>query len=137
LPTATASLYVLRTLPRPPRSTLFPYTTLFRSLVEGDASLLMVQYMTRSPARQLAFMKSMVVGGAGSTEEIERAPRVLRETLLFPYFQGMSWTAQLYRRGGWDEVSAAFTKLPKSTKQILHAEKYFAGEEPLKVSIRD
>src|SRR5207248_9578423 len=83
LPTATASLYVLRTLPRPPRSTLFPYTTLFRSLVEGDASLLMVQYMTRSPARQLAFMKSMVMGGAGSTEEIERAPRVLRETLLF------------------------------------------------------
>ena len=107
------------------------------SLVEGDASLLMVQYMTRSPARQLAFMKSMVMGGAGSTEEIERAPRVLRETLLFPYFQGMSWTAQLYRRGGWDEVSAAFTKLPKSTEQILHAEKYFAGEEPLKVSIRD
>src|SRR2546423_2775614 len=82
------------------------------SLVEGDASLLMVQYMTRSPARQLAFMKSMVVGGAGSTEEIERAPRVLRETLLFPYFQGMSWTAQLYRRGGWDEGSAGFTKLP-------------------------
>src|SRR5437588_10968372 len=36
------------------------------SLVEGDASLLMVQYMTRSPARQLAFMKSMVMGGAGS-----------------------------------------------------------------------
>src|SRR5437588_2497328 len=96
------------------------------SLVEGDASLLMVQYMTRSPARQLAFMKSMVMGGAGSTEEIERAPRVLRDTLLFPYFQGMSWTAQLYKRGGWDEVSAAFTKLPKSTEQILHAEKYFA-----------
>src|SRR5438876_6644898 len=26
-------------VPRPPRSTLFPYTTLFRSLVEGDAVL--------------------------------------------------------------------------------------------------
>ena len=96
-----------------------------------------MQYMTRSPARQLAFMKSMIAGGAGSTEEIERAPRVLRDTLLFPYFQGMMWTTQLYKQGGWDEVSAAFKKLPKSTEQILHAEKYFAGEEPLKVSIRD
>src|SRR5256884_8766340 len=28
---------------RPPRSTLFPYTTLFRSLVEGGADLLLVE----------------------------------------------------------------------------------------------
>src|SRR5437588_3300301 len=107
------------------------------SLIEGDASLLMMQYIMRSPARQLSFMKSMVTGSAGSTDQIEKAPRVLRETLLFPYFQGMTWTSQLYKHGGWDEVSAAFTKLPKSTEQILHTEKYFAGEEPVKVSIRD
>jgi len=107
------------------------------SLIEGDASLVMMQYVMRSPARQLSFMKSMVTGSAGSTEEIERAPRVLRETLLFPYFQGMNWVSQLYKRGGWDEVSAAFTRLPKSTEQVLHADKYFAGEEPQKVAVRD
>src|SRR5256885_8786075 len=27
---------------RPPRSTLFPYTTLFRSVVQGEASLLLI-----------------------------------------------------------------------------------------------
>jgi hypothetical protein len=107
------------------------------ALVEGDASLVMMQYVMRSPARQFAFMKSMVTGGAGSTDQIERAPRVLRETLLFPYFQGMTWVSQLYKRGGWDGVSAAFTKLPQSTEQILHADKYFAGEEPKKVAVRD
>jgi hypothetical protein len=107
------------------------------ALIEGDASLVMMQYVVRSPARQLSFMKSMVTGSAGSTEEIERAPRVLRETLLFPYFQGMNWVSQLYKRGGWEEVSAAFAKLPKSSEQILHADKYFAGEEPKKVAVRD
>jgi len=107
------------------------------SLIEGDASLVMMQYIMRSPTRQLSFMKSMVTGGAGSTDQIEKAPRVLRETLLFPYFQGMNWVSQLYRRGGWDEVSAAFTKLPKSTEQLLHADKYFAGEEPRKVAVKD
>jgi hypothetical protein len=107
------------------------------ALIEGDASLVMTQYVVRSPARQLAFMKSMITGSNGSTEEIERAPRVLRETLLFPYFQGMAWVSQLYKRGGWDEVSAAFSHLPKSTEQVLHADKYFAGEEPKKVSVRD
>ena len=107
------------------------------ALIEGDASLVMMQYIVRSPARQLSFMKSMITGSAGSTQEIERAPRVLRETLLFPYFQGMSWVSQLYKRGGWDGVSAAFSRLPKSTEQILHAGKYFAGEEPQKVTVRD
>ena len=107
------------------------------ALIEGDASYLMMQYVMRSPARQLAFMKSMMMDSTASTEQIEKAPRVLRETLLFPYFQGMTWVTQLYKRGGWDEVSAAFTKLPQSTEQILHADKYFAGEEPKKVALRD
>lgn len=107
------------------------------ALIEGDASLVMTQYVARSPLRQLAFIKSMITGSSGSTEEIERAPRVMRETLLFPYFQGMGWVSQLYKRGGWDDVSAAFSKLPKSTEQILHADKYFAGEEPQKVTVRD
>jgi hypothetical protein len=107
------------------------------ALIEGDASLVMMQYVVRSPARQLSFYKSMVTGSAGSTEVIESAPRVLRETLMFPYFQGMTWVSQLYKRGGWDEVSAAFAKLPKSSEQILHPDKYFAGEEPKKVAVKD
>ncbi len=107
------------------------------SLIEGDASYLMLQYVTKSPARQVAFMRSMMTGGAGSTEQLDKAPRVLRESLMFPYFQGMSWVAQVYKRGGLDAVSAAYTNLPKSTEQILHPEKYFAGEKPKKVSIRD
>jgi hypothetical protein len=107
------------------------------ALVEGDASFLMMQYIVRNPARQLAFMKSMGAAGAGATEQIEKAPRVLRETLLFPYFQGMAWVAGVYKQGGWDAVSAAYKNLPKSTEQILHNDKYVANEEPQKVALRD
>ena len=107
------------------------------ALVEGDASLLMMQYVMRSPARQLAFLKAMVTGGSGSSEQIERAPRVLRETLLFPYLQGSAFATQVYRQGGWEAVSAAYKNLPKSTEQVLHAEKYLAGEAPQKVALRD
>ena len=107
------------------------------SLVEGDASFLMMQYIVRNPARQLAFMKSMGAAGASATEQIEKAPRVLRETLLFPYFQGMAWVAGVYKQGGWDAVSAAYKNLPKSTEQILHNDKYAADEAPQKVSLRD
>jgi hypothetical protein len=107
------------------------------SLIEGDASFLMMQYVVRNPARQLDFVKSMGASGASSTEEFEKAPRVLRESLLFPYFQGMAWVAGVYKRGGWDAVSAAYKNLPKSTEQILHADKYAAGEAPVKVALRD
>ncbi|MFL6332090.1 MAG: hypothetical protein ACJ754_01995 [Pyrinomonadaceae bacterium] len=107
------------------------------ALVEGDASFLMMQYVARSPARQLAFLKSMMSGGAGSSEQIEKAPRVLREQILFPYLQGMMWVAQVYKQGGWEAVSAAYKNLPKSSEQILHAEKYAADEAPQQVSVRD
>ena len=107
------------------------------ALIEGDASLVMVQYLARSPLRQLSFIKSMVLGGGGATDQLDKAPRIIRETLTFPYFQGMTFATGVYKHGGWDEVSAAFKNLPKSTEQILHADKYFAGEEPRKVALKD
>ncbi len=107
------------------------------ALVEGDAMLVMMQYVVRSPARQLAMLKSLVLGGGGSTEVYDRAPRVLRETLVFPYTQGANWAGQVYRRGGWELMSASYKKLPQSTEQILHQEKYFAGEAPQRVQLKD
>ncbi|HEX8458609.1 MAG TPA: hypothetical protein VF656_15020 [Pyrinomonadaceae bacterium] len=106
------------------------------ALVEGDATLVMTFYVMRDFKRIAAMMKS-VNAETSSSEKIESAPRVLRESLLFPYKQGMEWASRVHRRGGWPLVSAAYTKLPRSTEQILHAEKYFAGEEPLKIEFAD
>ncbi|MDQ2937177.1 MAG: hypothetical protein M3R67_06680, partial [Acidobacteriota bacterium] len=59
------------------------------------------------------------------------------ESLIFPYLQGLEWTSQLYKRGGWDMISKAFTRLPQSSEQILHPEKYFSYEQPIKVVLPD
>ncbi len=107
------------------------------ALVEGDASFLMMQYVARDPARQFAFLKSMMSGGANASEQIEKAPRVLREQILFPYLQGMIWVTQIHKQGGWEAVSAAYKNLPKSTEQVFHHEKYTANELPQKVAVRD
>jgi hypothetical protein len=61
----------------------------------------------------------------------------MRESLIFPYMQGMEWATQLYRQGGWTMVSNAFTRLPLSSEQILHPEKYFNYERPIKVVLPD
>ncbi|MGB7925700.1 MAG: hypothetical protein WCF57_20855 [Pyrinomonadaceae bacterium] len=106
------------------------------ALVEGDATLAMMDYMRRDAARTLAFITSMQ-SRQSSSEQIDSAPRALRETLLFPYEQGAEWAATLYRRGGWARISQAYTDLPQSSEQILHTEKYFAREAPLKIETRD
>jgi hypothetical protein len=61
----------------------------------------------------------------------------MRETLLFPYQEGLTWTRALYQNGGWSAVSRAFKTLPQSSEQILHPPKYFIHEAPVKVSLPD
>jgi len=106
------------------------------ALIEGDATLAMALYVANNPLRALAFLKSLGATGMQS-QELDKAPRALRETLLFPYQQGSDWTKNLYKQGSWDRVSKAFTELPQSTEQILHPEKYFAHEAPVKVTLPD
>ena len=105
------------------------------ALIEGDATLEMTIYMAKNPLVALAFSRSLLSGVA--TEQYNQAPRAMRESLIFPYLQGMEWATQLFKKGGWAMVSAAFTKLPLSTEQIMHAEKYFSYERPVKVVLPD
>jgi hypothetical protein len=106
------------------------------ALIEGDATLAMTLYMTKYPLVALAFIRSLGSQDI-ATEQFKQAPRALRESLLFPYEEGSAWATQLYKRGGWELVSRAFTKLPQSSEQILHADKYFAYEAPQKIALPD
>lgn len=106
------------------------------ALIEGDATLAMTIYMAKNPMVALAFARSLGATGI-SSQQFNQAPRALRESLVFPYLQGMEWTRELYKRGGWGLVSKAFTKLPESSEQILHPEKYFNYEHPVKVALPD
>src|SRR5205085_224356 len=106
------------------------------ALIEGDATLAMALYVASNPFRALAFLKSLGANGI-ATAELDKAPRALRETLLFPYQEGLNWTRVVYKEGGWKSVSDAFATLPQSTEQILHPDKYFAHEAPVKVTLPD
>ncbi len=103
------------------------------ALIEGDATLTMQEYTQRqlSGWDQLGLgLESM--GGAGAITE---APPYLDDVLSFPYVKGMDFVTALKRKGGWDLVNQAYRRPPDSTEQILHPEKYLAGEEPVPVNI--
>jgi hypothetical protein len=67
--------------------------------------------------------------------QLERMPAILRETLLFPYQQGLIFANGIWARGGWEAIDRAYGRLPDSTEQVLHPSKYAAGEKPVDVAL--
>ena len=114
-----------------------------RALVEGDGIALMVEVMLArsgnaapwsNPEVAASIEKAMTVPGNG--DALDKAPIAIREGLIFPYRAGMSFVAALRRRQPWSAVDAAFAKPPRSTEQIIHPERYLAGDEPVPIEIK-
>ncbi len=61
------------------------------------------------------------------------APRVIRKLLVFPYFGGMRFVISARAGHDWDRVNAVYENAPVSTEQILHPERYFAGDQPVRL----
>ena len=105
------------------------------SLVEGDATLSMTDWELKhlTPADLTELLRQSTEDP--STAQLQSMPAILRESLLFPYTQGLAFVEGLQLSGGWQAVDAAFAKPPASTEQILHPEKYKSGEQPTAVSL--
>jgi hypothetical protein len=105
------------------------------SLPEGDATLLMTlwaeTHMTPAQLIQLAGEAN----DPSQTAILAAMPDDLKETLLFPYEEGLNWVTGLHSSGGWAAVDAAYAKPPDSTEQILHADKWASHEAPIAVTI--
>ncbi len=52
----------------------------------------------------------------------------------FPYEYGEKFIQALYDNGGWETINRAYKNPPNSTEQILHPDKYFAAELPMRVA---
>ena len=105
------------------------------ALVEGDATLVMTQWASTAltPAELLQYLAQSDI--AGQTAALAKLPAAMRDQLLFPYTTGLTFVQGLQRKGGWEEVDRAFARLPDSTEQVLHPEKYAAHEAPVAVPV--
>jgi len=105
------------------------------AIYEGDATWLMFQW----GSAHLTPEEFAAAQAAGADPEsmavLERTPPILVESLLFPYTAGPAFIVPIHTAGGWPAVDALYDKLPLSTEQILHPDKFRAGEEPVAVKL--
>jgi hypothetical protein len=57
----------------------------------------------------------------------------LSREVLFPYEHGTDFVTELARRDGNDAVDEALEDPPETTEEVLHVDKYLAGEDALDV----
>jgi len=112
-------------------------STARQAVVEGQASWLSWAYMnlqSSGRAEVPAYLLKRLAESAGATGAdfpvLERTPLYMRESLLFPYDEGMRFQDAVYRTDGSAAFDKVFREPPRSTQQIMHPETYARGMIP-------
>ncbi len=105
----------------------------YHSVLEGEAVLVMVAHMLKKAGVDLdealkdESLLGMVTNSANAEQMIDPStPRYFAEMLKFPYLDGLTFVVTAYKRGGWKALDAVHANPPRSTREILHPEEYFA-----------
>jgi len=105
------------------------------ALAEGDATLAMTLWSTKN----MSLLDLLAVVGdsssAAQTAQLAKAPTILRESLTFPYLDGLAFVQSIYDKGGWAAIDQLYANPPDSTSQILHPDLYTEKVKPVAVSV--
>lgn len=135
-----------------------------QAVVEGEATLLMTLWAMRrelgsNPPPEVveqaiemqsqmtvAQMRDSLSSGGLPVEELgelskaveamDDIPPYMIEALMGAYMKGMKFVF-MRERDGWDKVDEVFRKPPASSEQIIHPEKWAAGDVPVKFEFPD
>ncbi|MEZ5356871.1 MAG: hypothetical protein R2762_29890 [Bryobacteraceae bacterium] len=112
------------------------------AVMEGQATWLMSEFMAKRMGQSLlengnmVSMMSRMAGSAGSGFPVfSSVPLYMKESLVFPYSQGMVFQHRVVEKLGKDGFAEVFRNPPQSTREILHPEKYIDGEKPVAVKL--
>jgi hypothetical protein len=109
------------------------------AVLEGSAMAAMVEYLLQGSGRSLQDLPdidpAMLIGDMSETPMLKKAPEFLKDTLIFPYLDGLTFSAAVLKPAGWSGLPAIFARPPASTQQILHPELYRSGKTPTPVTL--
>src|SRR5271154_3105465 len=109
------------------------------SVLEGSAMAAMIDYLLLDKGLSIKDVPdidpAMMVGDLGDTPLMKKAPLFLRDSLMFPYMAGLTFSSSILKPDGWSALSEIFAKPPVSTQQIMHPALYKSGKMPVAVAL--
>lgn len=116
------------------------------ALIEGDATAVMTDYARKligqpgigTEADVDGMMLQNAIGFSVMAANVS-VPKGIQMLLFFPYTSGLRFVHRLLRQGGYRAVDKAYKRVPLSTTEILHPEKYLKEEAtiPEKLSVNE
>lgn len=111
------------------------------SVLEGSAMAGMLDYTLRDKGLKLRELPDIdpeiFVGDLSATPMLKKAPPFIKDSLMFPYFSGLTFSMSILKADGWNGFAAVFARPPANTQQIMHPELYRAGKvaPPIKLEL--
>src|SRR5271170_140259 len=94
------------------------------AVLEGSAMAAMIDYLLQDKGLSIKDVPDidpgMMVGDLGHSPSMKKAPPFLRDSLIFPYLAGLSFSAAILKPNGWSSMARIFSSPPVSTQQIMH-----------------
>jgi hypothetical protein len=106
-----------------------------QAIFEGDATVVM-SYWALANLTPAELAEYAAAGNDPATQALlAKLPPIMTETLTYPYTTGAFYVQSAQLAGGWSAVDDFYARMPESTEQILHPEKYAAKEGPVDVGL--
>jgi hypothetical protein len=113
------------------------------AVLEGSAMAAMLEYMLKEKGLKLRDLPdidpSIFVGDLAETPMLKKAPPFIKDSLMFPYFSGLTFSLAVLKTDGWKGFAGVFARPPASTQQILRPDLYRTGKSlaPIKLNLPD
>jgi hypothetical protein len=110
-----------------------------QALVEGDGTALMLEYALAdkgagaAPWAEPEFVQEQASTIRMGLVLMAEVPLFLRESLVFPYVNGLKFVGSARASRSWKEIDGFYARPPLSTEHIIHPEKYDAYEKPVEI----
>jgi len=113
-------------------------STARQAVMEGQATWLTWAYVSKRnggkaevPADLIDQLTKTLGSDSADFPVFTKAPLYMKESLVFPYNEGLRFQDAIYHRLGRSAFDQVFTRAPESTQQILHPEAYLANQKPV------
>jgi len=118
------------------------------SILEGEATAIMLDYeavikrkssmsFDKIPGLEFIVNISMAMNPSKAFNKYSKYPQIMMSIMIFPYIRGLMFLKYFKAEGGWKAIDEIYKRLPVSTEQILHVDKYLKNELPKKIELKN